>query len=327
MRIIFAVSAAEAACCEGLTDYLYLIAQSLRRKGIEAEITPVYDIDTDLDTVAVTFGEAALNNQFANIPLSGGLCDISNSIYESLCPLFYNGGTVVTAKLFGVTEVEHSLDLIEKNFDGVKIFNYSRGLITTIKIFCKEPFGSAVTEVFSLYNKNIYADEDVDLSKRLLQLLSVRGKTLSVAESLTGGLVCSYIVDNSGASEYFNEGIVSYSNKSKVGRLSVDGQTIKNYGAVSSQTAYEMAAGLLSAGDCDISIATTGIAGPDGATLSKPLGLTYIAIGTPQKVHIFKHIFTGGRAQVKRAAAQAAIFYAIKVLKDNSIDYQEITIN
>lgn len=325
MKILFAVSTAEAACCEGLIDYLFIIAESFKRKGIAAEIMPL-GFDNLTDTAVITFGESKLKNQFANIPLGSDLCEVSHSLFESICPLFFEGGTVVTAKLFGKADIDYNIDAIENNFSGVKIFHYSRGLITTIKILCKEQFSSAVTEVFSLYNKNIYADEDVDLSKRLLQLLSVRGKMLSVAESLTGGLVCSYIVDNAGASENFYEGIVCYSNKSKVNRVNVEGQTITNYGAVSYQTAYEMAAGLLAVGDCDISIATTGIAGPDGATLSKPLGLTYIAIGTPQKVHIFKHIFTGNRAQVKRTTAQAAIFYAIKVLKDNSIDYQEITI-
>ena len=85
--------------------------------------------------------------------------------------------------------------------------------------------------------------------------------------------------------------------------------------------------GLFSNGLSDVTISTTGVAGPTGGTLTKPVGLTYIAIGTKDKVHVFRHIFKGNRKDVRKAASQAAMFYAIKILKDNSIDYEEIVIN
>lgn len=324
MKIIFAAKA-EALKVSGLADFLNLTAQCLSHKGIDAQVSIGGINDINIDDIVIAIDNAEATNKYADIPLSEDLHLLSKNIFESLAALFFEGGTAVTAMLFGAGDISGQLDDIERKSEKVKIFSYSQGLITTVKILSKDPFCYAAGEVFSRFKKNIYADEDVSLSKRLFELLSVRGKTLSVAESLTGGLVCSSIVDNPGASAFFYEGIVSYSNESKIIRLGVGKETIANYGAVSSETAYEMAAGLLSHG-ADVSIATTGIAGPGGATLTKPLGLTFIAIGTHEKVHVFKHIFVGDRSEVKRAASEAAIFYAIKVLKSSGLEYEEIII-
>jgi PncC family amidohydrolase len=324
MKIVFALDEG-ALRVSGLADFINITARCLNRKGCEAQVAAAGDNAVcGTHAFVIAIGKAA--GAAASVPASEDFHLLSKNIFDCLSGLFFEGGAAVTAMLFGGGDIGGQLDEIEIKYGGVKIFYYSRGHITTVKILCKDPFNEAVGEVFSRFKKNIYAEDDVSLSQRLFELLNVRGKTLSVAESLTGGQVCSLFIENPGASACFYEGVVCYSNESKIKRLGVGKDTIANYGAVSSETAYEMAAGLLAHGGCDVSIATTGIAGPTGATMTKPMGLTYIAIGTPEKVHVFKHIFAGGRTEVRNAASEAAMFYAIKVLKNSGLEYEEIII-
>jgi PncC family amidohydrolase len=245
---------------------------------------------------------------------------IGYKIFDIINKSLFKEAEQYTVKLFGeISDAEEKLSEIEQKC-GAAIFYYKEGLISTIKIICKGDY--AVSEVFSAFHNNIYAEEDVSLDKRLLELLRIRKLKLSVAESLTGGMICSKLIGNSGASESFYEGLVTYSNKSKIDRLNIDENIIKDYGAVSYEAAYEMAAGLIAQGCSDVSIASTGIAGPEGGTLTKPVGLVYIAVGTAEKVHVFRHIFQGSRNEIREASANAAMFYAIKVIKDKSMDYE-----
>ena len=163
----------------------------------------------------------------------------------------------------------------------------------------------------------IYAlGEDVTLEEQLVRLLKLRGCKVSVAESFTGGGVGRRIVSVSGASEVYFEGLNTYDSLSKIKRLGVSEYTLKTLGAVSDQTAYEMATGLLKTRDCNISIATTGFAGPktDGALLR--VGLCYIAIGTREKVYVYRYIFEGERKNVIETGINYALFHAYKQLKN-----------
>jgi PncC family amidohydrolase len=273
----------------------------------------------------ITFGNLSINGQLANIPLSNDFALLSKNIFDVIKDILFSGGQQHTVKVFGnIQGIDNILKDIERYNANTAIFYYSQGLIGTVKILCKG--GNAISDVYAMLHKNIYAEEDISLQSRLLELLTVRNKILSIAESLTGGMICSDIIANSGASACFDEGVVTYSNDSKIQRLGIDGELIKKCGAVSYETAYEMAAGLLAGGRCGISIVTTGIAGPTGGTLTKPVGLTYIAVGSAEKVHVFRHIFGGDRNEIRKAASQAAMFYTIKVLKDKSLDY-EVKIN
>ena len=164
--------------------------------------------------------------------------------------------------------------------------------------------------------ENIYAEFDTSLSERVFDLLKLKKLKLSVAESFTAGRVASAIISNSGASEFVHEGIVSYSNQSKLARLNVDkGDLIKN-GAVSSVVAYHMAVGLLKTGECDIAISTTGIAGPKSDNTDKPVGLCYIAIGMRDGVHTYKYNLSGNREEITETAKNTALFLTIKKLKE-----------
>ncbi|MCK9224170.1 MAG: nicotinamide-nucleotide amidohydrolase family protein [Candidatus Muirbacterium halophilum] len=131
--------------------------------------------------------------------------------------------------------------------------------------------------------------------------------TLSIAESCTGGMICSSIVDIPGSSEVFLEGCITYSNKAKISRLNVNSNTLEKYGAVSSKTACEMAEGIALTSNSNIGISTTGIAGPTGGSSKKPVGLVYIGLYYKDKVQCFKYIFTGDRNLIRCMATLKAL--------------------
>lgn len=162
---------------------------------------------------------------------------------------------------------------------------------------------------------NLYALEDISIEKQLVQLLTVRGKRISVAESFTGGGIARRITSVSGASKVYFEGLNTYAEEAKMKRLGVREYTLRMNGAVSDQTAYEMAAGLIATGDCDVSVATTGIAGPKSDRTDAPVGLAYIAVGAKESVFVYQYKFNGTRDEIVEQAINYALFQAYKHLK------------
>ena len=144
------------------------------------------------------------------------------------------------------------------------------------------------------------------MEERLYELLKAKGLTISVAESCTGGMICSRLVDVHGVSEVFKEGYVTYSNKAKKRTLDVSKSTLKKQGAVSSQTAKEMALGAAMASDSDIAVSVTGNAGPS-AEEGKPVGLVYIGIYCKGKVKAYEFSFEGERRDIREQAAEEAL--------------------
>lgn len=162
----------------------------------------------------------------------------------------------------------------------------------------------------------IYALENITLEEQLVRLLKLRGRKLSIAESFTGGGVARRIVSVAGASEVYFEGLNTYNEHSKIKRLGVSDFTLQTRGVVSDEVAYEMATGLLDTGDCDISIATTGFAGPSTGRSMLPVGLCYIAIGLKERVFVYRYKFDGTRDEITETAINYALFLAYKQLKD-----------
>ena len=160
----------------------------------------------------------------------------------------------------------------------------------------------------------IYAREDIELEEVLGKLLRERKLTISLAESLTGGLVQHKLTQIPGSSDYFMGGIVSYSNEAKMELLGVRESSLKKYGAVSELVAKEMAEGVRKRLGTDIGISTTGIAGPTGATATKPVGLVYLALSAKDIVIARKQIFGPDRNSVKQRSAQAALELARRYL-------------
>ncbi|MFA5398994.1 MAG: nicotinamide-nucleotide amidohydrolase family protein [Dehalococcoidia bacterium] len=131
--------------------------------------------------------------------------------------------------------------------------------------------------------------------------------TIGTVESATGGRVADKITNVAGSSDYYKGSIVSYSNDLKVDAAGVKPDTLKLHGAVSPETAGEMAEGGRKALDVDICLSTTGIAGPGGATQEKPAGLFYISVATPDEISVEKFVFKGNRIEIKRSAARKAL--------------------
>ncbi len=163
---------------------------------------------------------------------------------------------------------------------------------------------------------SIYALEDISLEEQLVRLLKLRGKKISVAESFTGGGIARRIVSVAGASAVYFEGLNTYNERSKIRRLGVSEQTLKTLGAVSDKTAYEMALGLLKTNECDLAIATTGLAGPKTDAFGQPVGLCYIAVGTKEKIFVYRYQFDGTRKEITEKAINYGLFLAYKTLKN-----------
>ena len=190
-----------------------------------------------------------------------------------------------------------------------------------IEIVCDEEKESdCCFFAYDAFKGGIYADDDVSLAKAVLDRLTLYGKTLSVAESLTGGLVTEHLVSVPGASEVLIEGLVTYANASKIRRLGVNEYSIRSLGAVSAEVAKQMAKGLIAAG-ADYAVSTTGIAGPGGGTKEKPVGLTYIGIADETGVSATECVFSGDRNEIRRSAANTALFLLWKkIVKPNDFD-------
>jgi nicotinamide-nucleotide amidase len=162
-------------------------------------------------------------------------------------------------------------------------------------------------ELYRRIRKYIYTKGQKELEEVIGELLKKDELTISVAESCTGGLIQDKLTNVPGSSEYFTGGIIVYSNESKVKYLGVKEITLKQFGAVSDEVAREMAIGTRLSFKTELALATTGIAGPTGATETKPVGLIFIALATPNKVISKKFVFGNDRRLNKEAGAQAAL--------------------
>ena len=152
------------------------------------------------------------------------------------------------------------------------------------------------------------------LEEELVKLLTKRHASITTAESCTGGLVSGRIVNASGASEVFHQSFVTYSNEAKKKLLGVDEETLASVGAVSEETAAQMAEGAAKAAHAQVALSVTGVAGPDGGTPEKPVGLVYIGCHCFGVTTVEKHLFTGGRQKVREASVEAALILAKKCL-------------
>jgi nicotinamide-nucleotide amidase len=147
-----------------------------------------------------------------------------------------------------------------------------------------------------------------DLAEKVLNAFKTKGKMLATAESCTGGMVAAALTDVAGSSAVVERGFVTYSNRAKAQLLGIDPAVIEAHGAVSQEVAEAMARGALAQSATDVAVAITGIAGPDGGSPEKPVGLVWFGLaagGTPTTTdHV---IFKGNRAEVRRQATEKAL--------------------
>ena len=168
-----------------------------------------------------------------------------------------------------------------------------------------EPVKNQVKEILG---EDVYGEgEDTTIEKVVGDLLIKNNLKISTAESCTGGMIASRLVSISGISDVFLEGAVTYTNEAKVRTLNVKEETLKKYGAVSEETAREMAEGMAKRTGSDIAVVTTGIAGPGGGTEEKPVGLVYIGLYYKGEVFVYKNVFNGNRQAVRTKATVRAL--------------------
>ena len=181
----------------------------------------------------------------------------------------------------------------------------------------KDAVDAKEKETKDVTKPNFSADEfssSESPEEQLAALLQKYDYTISAAESCTGGLVCARLVNIAGISEYFKEGFVTYSNKAKRRTLGVSKATIRSDGAVSAQTAKEMAAGAAMAADTDLAVSVTGNAGP-AAEEGKPVGLVYIGIYFKGKVKAYSFELSGSRNEIRDKASTRALLLCAKTIE------------
>ena len=181
------------------------------------------------------------------------------------------------------------------------------------KIENKKNVAKIVKKLYNRISEFIIGEDDDRIENTIYECLNSGEKplTISTAESCTGGMIASKLIEVPGISKNFIESIVSYSNEAKIKRLKVKKETLEKYGAVSEEVAREMLAGLKT----DIGISTTGIAGPDGGTKNKPVGLVYIGIKVKDEVKIFRRELKGDRNKIRQRAMMHALYNLLKILK------------
>ena len=186
------------------------------------------------------------------------------------------------------------------------------------ELLVDEMLHKARQEIYDCLGDYIYGEDEDTLESVVGKLLLSKRLTLAVAESCTGGLIGDRITDFAGSSVYFKEGVVAYSNEAKVRVLQVKEETLNEFGAVSRESALEMARGVQRISGTDIGLATTGIAGPTGGTAKKPVGLVYIALAWPEMgVEICKEFrFSGKRREIKESTAINALDILRKALRE-----------
>jgi len=163
-------------------------------------------------------------------------------------------------------------------------------------------------EIYRRLNPRIYGENEVSLAEVVLELLKTQNHTLAVAESCTGGLVSSDLISVPGSSVVFREGFVTYSNEAKTARLFVPESLLAAHGAVSAEVAAAMAEGAAKAANATVAISITGIAGPDGGTQEKPVGLVYVGLFVAGRGMLTeKFNFTGNRNEIRRRSAISAL--------------------
>jgi nicotinamide-nucleotide amidase len=172
----------------------------------------------------------------------------------------------------------------------------------TVKLL--DDLAGRLDEVLGEY---IFSRKNETLEEVVGQSLKMRGYTLATAESCTGGLLAGRITDVPGSSEYFLEGVVSYSNEAKIDLLGVPKKLIATHGAVSEQVAGAMAAGIRKRAGSTFGVGVTGVAGPGGGSPEKPVGLVYIALADGSQITTRKFIFPGDRQFIRTLSVNAAL--------------------
>ena len=215
----------------------------------------------------------------------------------------------------GESKIENDLlDLIDKQINPT-IATYAKDGECTVRITAKgknekevesliEPISN---EIKSRLKEKVYGEDDTAIEDEVAKILVDNNLTIAVAESCTGGMVAADLINYPGISSVFMEGRVTYSNEAKMMTLNVKKETLNTVGAVSEQCAKEMSEGVAARHNTNIGLSTTGIAGPEGGSEDKPVGLVYMGITINNKTIVKKYIFNGNRQQIRSRACKTLL--------------------
>jgi len=246
------------------------------------------------------------------------------SVVPALLPLRTGSQFQVRLRTYGLaeSEVNDRLTGIEASH-GVTIGYRARLPEIEVKVLARsEDEGAAraraeaaAAEVRArLGDEIVFGEGDVDLARALGELLVERGRSLAAAESCTGGLVAELVTANAGASRYFLGGVVAYANAAKTALLGVDAGLLQQHGAVSAEVAIAMARGARDRFGASMAVSITGIAGPEGGSPEKPVGLVHFAVSDQRGATHRRKVFSGDREQIRRRAAFALLALCRRVL-------------
>jgi nicotinamide-nucleotide amidase len=213
-----------------------------------------------------------------------------SAIDEAIAPIYRKYKNVQTSILFSKSEVE--VHLSAKSTDEQKA-------LATLEELSKKISDKLGIAVFSTNGETM---EEV-----IAKLLTDRGETVSTAESCTGGLIARRLTERGGSSKYFIEGAVTYSNDAKIRTLNIRQGTLDKFGAVSSETADEMARGMRERADTDYAISVTGVAGPEGGSDEKPVGTVWFGLADREGAKTLKVVFPGDRYLIRWRSSQTAL--------------------
>lgn len=174
----------------------------------------------------------------------------------------------------------------------------------------REKTAPVVEELYRRFGNAVYTtDADETLEMALTKLLMKKKYTMTTAESCTGGMIAARMVNAPGVSAVLKSGFITYANEAKEELLGVSHDTLEKFGAVSRETAEEMAEGAAKAAHTDAAVAVTGIAGPDGGTKEKPVGLVYIGVNVRGNVEVREYHFSGSRQKIRESVTAAALTF------------------
>jgi nicotinamide-nucleotide amidase len=213
-----------------------------------------------------------------------------SAIDEAIAPIYNTYKNVQTSILFSKSEVE--VHLSAKSTDEAKA-------LATL-----DELANKITEKLGIA---VFATNGETMEQVIAKLLTDRSETVSTAESCTGGLIARRLTELPGSSKYCMEGAVTYSNEAKIRTLNVSQETLDKFGAVSQETAEEMARGMRERADTDYAISVTGVAGPDGGSEDKPVGTVWFGLASRSKVKTIKLLFPGDRYLIRWRSSQAAL--------------------
>ena len=273
-------------------------------------------------------GLAVSENGKTAILLPGPPSEMKPMFDESVVPYLMGFSDKVLVshnlRLFGVGEsqVEDILYDLMKNSTNPTIAPYAKTAEVTLRVTaagdtkeeCEKRIAPVVQQIKDILGQYIYGIDVPDLQTAVVQALMEKHLTVATAESCTGGLVSQRITQVPGASGVFGCGVCSYSNEIKESVLHVASETLDKYGAVSEQTAAEMASGIRKLSGADIGVSTTGIAGPGGGSEEKPVGLVYIAIDSDKVKKTVKLNLQRGRVDDREHIRHMTSQYVLQMI-------------